>query len=544
MGAINDFVTNRRKRRELNIARLDKKLQQERARAELARRTSDLVTNTGYSHGGASKSATWAKKYNSTSYSSKRDIEENRTTLRERSRDLAMNSPLAAAAIGTMRTSTVGAGLMPKPKIDYEFLRISKEEAENLERDILKEFSLWAEKTFCDAADLNNFYELQQIAFNDLMRNGKAFALIKYEDALPYMPYQLKIKLIEADKICSPNSFSGDYSGLDEKLENGSRIMNGIEITADGKVEAYYISSTFPKEFETGQKWTRVKKRGKLTGNPNILHVFSAERAEQYRGVPFLAPVISSIKQITRYTEAEIMAALVSSLFTVFITTETGNDIAGYDGEEEESNASGYGVSDDDDVMSLGSGTILQLKTGEGVQTVAPSHPSGNYESFMTAMSTHVGAALGIAPEALLKKFTNNYSASKGALNETWKAVKTWRKWFVRDFCQEIYELWFNEAVSKGRIKAAGYFTDPLIKSAYTNATWNGPAQGYMNPLAEVNAAIARIEAGLSTHEDECAMLNGSNFSDNVRTLENENEKLKKANGDTIDNQTDKVEKP
>ena len=104
------------------------------------------------------------------------------------------------------------------------------------------------------------------------------------------------------------------------------------------------------------------------------------------------------------------------------------------------------------------------------------------------------------------------------------------RKWFIDDFCQIVYELFISEAVSKGRITAPGFFTDPLIKKAYTNATWNGPAQGCLNPVQEVNAAVTKIKNGLSTHEDECASMNGSDFDDNIRTLINENEKLAEAN--------------
>ena len=52
------------------------------------------------------------------------------------------------------------------------------------------------------------------------------------------------------------------------------------------------------------------------------LVIFESERAEQYRGVPYLAPVIESLKQLTRYSEAEIMAAVINGFFTVFITTE------------------------------------------------------------------------------------------------------------------------------------------------------------------------------------------------------------------------------
>lgn len=104
------------------------------------------------------------------------------------------------------------------------------------------------------------------------------------------------------------------------------------------------------------------------------------------------------------------------------------------------------------------------------------------------------------------------------------------RKWFVDDFCKQVYELWFAEAVSIGRIKAPGFFADPLIRNAYTNATWTGPAQGCLNPVQEANAAVIRIKNGLSTREDECAAINGTDYEDNVRALENENERLAQAN--------------
>lgn len=487
------------------------------------------VTNSGYSHGGASRRKTWAVQWDAKSGSARRDIEENRKTLRERSRDLHMNAPLAAASINSTRTNCVGEGLKPNPRIDYEFLGITKEEARKQEQFIKKEFQLWAGSTLCDNNDQNNFYELQQIAFNDWLRNGEEFVLIKYAKNLPYMPYQLRLKLVEADRICTPGDYGGEYSGFDRMLNNGNRIMNGIEIDKEGKVAAYHISSEYPNE--TGvmkkQEWIRVPKRGRKTGNVNIIHIFNGERADQYRGVPFLAPVIESLKQLSRYTEAEIMAAVINSMFTIFITTESGNDMGGYGGVDDENS------SDDEDDrennLMLGSGIINELKTGEKVNPVESTHPSGNFDAFVSAMCTQIGSALEISPEVLMKKFSNNFSASKGALNETWRAFRMRRKWFVDDFCQTVYELWFNEMVSKGRLDAPGYFNNPLIRQAYVNAKWNGPAQGHLNPIQEVNAAVLRIENGLSTHEDECMSMNGSSFEDNVRTLHSENTMLRDA---------------
>ena len=84
-----------------------------------------LITNSGYSHGGASHNRPATKRWRSDSGSPERDIEENRKTLRERSRDLYMKSALGAAAINSTRTNVVGEGLVPKPKFDFDFLGIT-----------------------------------------------------------------------------------------------------------------------------------------------------------------------------------------------------------------------------------------------------------------------------------------------------------------------------------------------------------------------------------------------------------------------------------
>lgn len=529
------FMENARLKRELRLEQTKNQLAKTRANTaalEMQTEAIERYKNSGYSHGGASKSATWSQQYNSESRSAKGDIEENRKTLRERSRDLTMNAPLAAAAVNSVRSNCVGSGLIPRPVIDAEYLGLDRADAERLKTQVKNEFALWAESSLCDVADQNNFYEIQQIAFLDWLKNGEAFVLLEYDEELPYMPYQLRMRLIEADRVCTENSY-GEYDGIDKKLKNGNTVMNGIEIDPKGKVVAYHISSYHPGENESGQmKWTRVERRGKKTGNLNVLHIFSAERSEQYRGVPFLAPVIETIKQLSRYTEAEIMAAVVNAMLAIFVTTETGDDIEKFGGVD----GSGDNDNKDREQIRLGSGTVTFLKKGEDVKPVESTHPTGSFDAFMNAMATMIGAALEIAPEILLKKFGQNFSASKGALNESWRAFMMRRKWFINDFCQAVYEIWFAEAVSKGRIDAHGFFLSPMIRKAYTKATWNGPAQGWLNPVQEVTASIKRIESGLSTHADECATANGSDFDDNVRTLASENARLAEANEAKEDN--------
>ena len=52
-----------------------------------------------------------------------------------------------------------------------------------------------------------------------------------------------------------------------------------------------------------------------------MLHVIDTERPDQYRGVSYLAQVIEPLLQLRRYTESELMAAVVESFYTCLLYT-------------------------------------------------------------------------------------------------------------------------------------------------------------------------------------------------------------------------------
>ena len=112
-----------------------KALKRERARLDL--KIMETV-NSGYDAGGASWRKNSMKGWAAYSSSPQQDIDENLHTLRQRSRELYMTSPVATSAIVTNRTNVVGQGLVVKPSVDYKTLGLSKEEAEVLNRQIKK----------------------------------------------------------------------------------------------------------------------------------------------------------------------------------------------------------------------------------------------------------------------------------------------------------------------------------------------------------------------------------------------------------------------
>lgn len=133
----------------------------------------------------------------------------------------------------------VCGGLTPTPQIDNAFLGISDEEAQKINAQIAREFSLWANKPTCDADRLDNFYMLQQLMFTGFLLNGDAVAVLQNKKS-PGVLYDLRLRIIEADRLCSP-SFMDVLSPCEINGRHVEKIVQGVETDAEGMVVAYWI---------------------------------------------------------------------------------------------------------------------------------------------------------------------------------------------------------------------------------------------------------------------------------------------------------------
>ncbi len=484
------------------------------------------VTNSGYGNYGANVTKKSMLGWLFRGGSAKEDIEDNIDVLRQRSRDAYMGIPTASAALKTLCTNVVAGGLIPSPQIDAKVLRLTREQAEELQGKIMREFALWADTPECDADGMGNFYKLQQLAYMGFLMNGDSFALLPFQER-PGSTYATKVQIIEADRICSPDG----YDRLVPDYVRGHRvhsIVQGVETNEDGMVVAYWICNRHPHSSLAVQSgvldWDRVEVCGG-SGRQNVLHVMTRERAGQRRGVPILAPVLETLKQLGRYTQAEIDAAVISAYFTVLVkpaTVQNGPPIGQYVPPEAQIDSADPGS------IEMGQGTILSLNPGDDVAFADPTHPNTAYNAFFDAMIKEISSGMEIPPEVMEKQFTQNFSAARGALNEFWRVCDVRRDDFVDSFCQPIYEQFLAEAVARGRINAPGFFGDPAIRKAYCACVWPGPARTSLNPIQEVSAALQRVEAGFSTAQRETAEMTGGDYMRNMEQRMMEVEKMRK----------------
>ncbi len=437
------------------------------------------------------------------------DIVYDLPTLRARSRDLAKNSPIGTAAINTRVSNDIGTGLSFQSNPDSELLGWSEEYTATWKKNTEAEFLLWALSLDSDSARSCNFFGNQALARRSMLESGDVIAItpaIKRNS-----PYSLTVQLIESDRLSNK-----------DRAADSATLISGITIDSNGAPVRYSISNKHPGAIQqAGMQWSEIDAYGK-NGRRNVIHLFEKKRPGQVRGVPYLAPVIEHLKQLARYSEAELQAAVVSAALAIFVKMDAEAFQTLFNDPSQAENSQTFvnrAMSWDGSVSTDldGHGKAINLLPGEDISAPALGRPNVNFDPFFMAMLTQIGPALDIPKEVLIKSFSNSYSASRASLLDFFRVTRISRDFMATYFCEPIKELWFEEAVSLGRISAPGFFSDPRIRQAYTRCQWIGDSPGSIDPEKEANAAVIRMDNGITTLETETIAFNGGDWEANHR---------------------------
>lgn len=466
-----------------------------------------MMAMTG-GYGGASyreNLAYWQPGVGDANSDSIRDLRE----LRARSRDLVRNSPIAGGAIDTQVTHVVGTGLTLQSRINTAVLGIDDDVASEWQQNTEQRFMLWAESEFADAMSQQNFYEIQDLAFRSRLESGDSFVLLT-QVSRDAWPFKLALQVIEADRVSNPDGRSDTET-----------IVAGIEKDGSGAPVAIHVCNRHPGQYTISKdmKWTRVAIRG-TSGRRNVVHLMRKLRPGQTRGIPELAPIIEQLKQLTRYSQAEVDAAVNSAALALFakMDPETFGEL--FDDEAQK----GYIDSAKRWDGTVRSGAVVNLLPGESIENPLQNRPNPNFDAFVSAVMRQIGIGLNIPYEVLTKHFQSSYSAARAALLDAWRTFKIRREWLASKLCQPVYEEWLADEVANGNIQAPGFFTDALVRAAWCGAKWSGDGPGAIDPLKEAEAAGKRMEIGLTTLSEEIVAYDGGDWQTKHRQQVEERE--------------------
>jgi lambda family phage portal protein len=476
------------------ITRLSPKwaLERDQARAALAR-------SGGYVGGAYSQRfANWSPGVRDADGDIAHDLRE----MRGRSRDLARNAPIARGAVSTMVTYVVGTGLSVQSRIDADLLGLSDDEASAKQKEFERYFNTWAASQFADVGQRQNFYELQDLAERSELESGDAFALLVKSKA-PNWPYQLAIQIVEADRVCNK-----------DRVMDTDAMTQGI-VKRNGIPYSVMIADRHPGRVigSVTTRWKEVAFYGS-SGRRNALHLMHMERPDQTRGVPWLAPIIAKVKQLDRYSDAEVDAAVNAAANAVFATMDPDAFSDLFDADAQTAYIDNAKRWDG----TIESGRVISTLPGESITSPTPGRPNPAFEQFFLAVNNEIAMGLGLPRDVLLKAFNASYSASRAALMDAWRTYKVRRFRKASRFCQPIYEEIIADGVAMGYLTAPGFLVDPMIRAAWLGSFWSGDGPGALDPTKEATAAKLRIDMGQTTLPEEILAYDGGDWETKHRT--------------------------
>lgn len=469
-----------------------------RKHAKAALKISASSGDGGYS--GASRTRKIFSKWNPSKADAASDLDKGKPALRERSRDLEKNDPIAHSILHTKRQYVIGAGLKPEPAVNHQVLGISAEEAEKINDQLLHVFNLFANNKKCDWTERKDFYQKQAELYHTKNLNGDGLALLPYLKEKGFL-FGTRIHSIEIDRLSNPKG---------EKERPGFRV--GIELDSRGRIKKIHVSKAHPGSGVKLKKgdWQAVTAKRK-NGWPNFLLIANKNhRSEQITGVPDLTPVVAMLKQLGSYMDAELLAAQVASKFTVFIKSNAPDALSNLgpgQGQLQQPQSAAPEPDEDEPDLELGDGLVVQLGLNEDAVIADPNRPNPNLGPFVDKLTTYIASATGLPFELVVKHFNASYSASKAALLMFLNFLMVERAEFVREFCRPIYEMVIDEAVATGMINLPGYMADPVVRSAYLQCAWHGAPIGDLDETKAANAAVIRMNNNLTTKTQESRKL-------------------------------------
>jgi lambda family phage portal protein len=432
-----------------------------------------------------------------------------------RVRDLVRNDGWASGAITRLLDSAIGGDFKLVSTPDWRALAQMGAACDRVWAD---EFGKAAEALwrswaydparYCDGARRLTIPQLFRLAFRHKLVDGEAFAVLLWvpERMGPgRAQYATALQIIDPDRLSNP-----------ELMFDTEIMRGGVEIDRYGAPIAYHIRRAHEGDWYDAAKsliWDRLPRETEF-GRPIVLHDFEIERAGQHRapgGV--LTPIVSRLAMLSKYDQTEMQAAMINAIFAAFIESPMdGNALQAAMGDMNEGWSSwqeartGY-YNRPGKSYQLGGSRVMALYPGEKLQMVNSTRPNTAFAEFESAILRNAASALGMTFEQLSQDWSQvNYSSARAALLEAWKTMSRRRQDFAAGFATPVYGAFLEEAFDRGELPLPHNAPDFIeARAAYTRCRWMGPPRGWVDPVKEAQAAVLRMDAGLTTLEQECA---------------------------------------
>lgn len=448
-----------------------------------------------------------------------------------RATDIVQNDGMASGAVTTFKDSIVGAKFILNAKPNYTVIGADEGWAEEFQKVVEARFNLIADSPehWLDASRLNTLTGMTRLAIASYFMKGEVTATIEWLRSSE-RPFGTAIKQFDPIRLCNPNG-----------MYDTQFLRKGVSIDRFGAPLGYHVRHGHPGDLlltSDEYKWSYIPAR-KPWGRPLMIHIFETMMPEQNRGISEIVAVLKTMRMTKKFNEIALQNAVINASYAATLESELPADVLyqqmgggnldfvdSYMARYAEYMAASKNIGiDGAKIPTLFPGTKLNLKN---VGT-----PGGVGSDFEASLIRHTAAGLGLSYEEFSRDYSKtNYSSARAGAAQTERGMIARKRAVADKFASLVYTLWLEEDLMQGNLPLPkGFkpmdFYKPLMKDAFCSCDWIGASAGMIDPKKETEAAIMRIQAGLSTYEKEIARL-GDDYRETFKQRARE-EKLKES---------------
>lgn len=402
-------------------------------------------------------------------------------TLRSRSRHLAQNNPYGAKFLNMVAANVVGhAGFTLQARsADTKFNAkdgtVTSQPDGMANRAIERAFAKWARKGTADVSGLMSFNDLCKLAMKAVARDGEV--LIRRIRNAKINDFGYALQILDIDRL------ETSYNG---KLDNGNIVRMGVEIDSYGRPVNYWLRTRHPGEAIPGGS---APVQREAVPADQVFHLYILARPEQRRGIPWMHAAIESLYHLGELNQSALVAARKGADTLGFFVTPDGTPPFG----DENGDLPPIEIS--------APGTWDTLPDGVEPRPFDSKYPSEVYGVFHKDCLRAVSSGLNVAYNGLGNDLEGvNFSSIRAGVLEEREVWMDVQEWAIDNFLSPLFDEWLRMALLKGAIVMENGSALPATKfDKFSAHTWQGRRWPWVDPLKDIESAIAAINAGLDS---------------------------------------------
>lgn len=450
------------------------------------------------------------------------DLLPEKGILDTRVRDASRNDAYVQNGGRVLQDAIVGERFLLNSKPNFKVLGLDEVWAEEFQEEVEAKFTLFGESDRCyfDASRHNTFTGLVRLAVGIYGLAGEVLATAEWIRGA-FRPYSTAIQMVDLDRLSNP------LGEMDSRW-----LRRGVQRDQWGAPIGYHIRMSHPSDALENDNWTWKyvpATRGQVMNIPGwdraqVIHIIEQDRPDQSRGVSSIVAALKETRMGKRFRDTVLQSAVLNASYAASIESDLPTEViaaqVGAGGDSGKA-LSKYAIDYLKQVnrfvgssrnIGLGNAKIPVFYPGTKMKLQPAGTPGGVGTDFEKSLLRYLAASFGVTYEQLSKDYAQaNYSNLRAAIADAGRTNRVKKRMVADRFANAIFRLWLEEAISKGDItsmprNAPNWYTG-LNAEAYCQAEWIGATMGQIDELKETQAAVLRINNGLSTREDELARL-------------------------------------